>query len=43
MRILVVEDEKKIATYLQRGLKESGFVVDVVHRGAKGVRRHRRI
>jgi two-component system, OmpR family, response regulator len=33
MRILVVEDEKKIATYVQRGLKESGFAVDVVHRG----------
>jgi hypothetical protein len=33
MRILVVEDEKKIATFVQRGLKEFGFVADVVHRG----------
>lgn len=33
MRILVVEDEKKIASFVQRGLKESGFVVNVVHRG----------
>ncbi len=33
MRILVVEDEKKIATFVQRGLKEYGFVVDVVYRG----------
>ena len=33
MRILVVEDEKKIATFVQGGLKECGFVVDVVHRG----------
>ena len=33
MRVLVVEDEKKIATFVQRGLKEFGFVVDVVHRG----------
>jgi DNA-binding response OmpR family regulator len=33
MRILVVEDEKKIATFVQRGLKECGFVVDVIHRG----------
>ena len=33
MRILVVEDEKKIATFVQRGLKDCGFVVDVVHRG----------
>jgi two-component system OmpR family response regulator len=33
MRILIVEDEKKIATFIQRGLKEFGFVVDVVYRG----------
>ena len=33
MRILVVEDERKIALFVQRGLKESGFVVDVVHDG----------
>ena len=33
MRILVVEDEKKIAGFIQSGLKECGFVVDVVHRG----------
>jgi DNA-binding response OmpR family regulator len=33
MRILVVEDERKIATFVQRGLKECGFVVDLVHRG----------
>jgi DNA-binding response OmpR family regulator len=33
MRILVVEDERKIATFIQRGLKECGFVVDIVHRG----------
>jgi DNA-binding response OmpR family regulator len=30
---LVVEDERKIALFLQRGLKESGFVIDVVHHG----------
>ena len=33
MRILVVEHEKKTASFVQRGLKERGFVVDVVHRG----------
>jgi DNA-binding response OmpR family regulator len=33
MRILVVEDERKIATFIQKGLKECGFVVDIVHRG----------
>ena len=33
MRILVVEDEKEIATFVQRGLRECGFVVDLVLRG----------
>jgi DNA-binding response OmpR family regulator len=33
MRVLVVEDERKIASFVQGGLKECGFVVDVVHRG----------
>jgi DNA-binding response OmpR family regulator len=33
MRILVVEDERKIAAFIQKGLKECGFVVDIVYRG----------
>src|SRR5260370_34067506 len=33
MKILVVEDEKKIALFVQKGLKECGFVVDVLYRG----------
>jgi two-component system, OmpR family, response regulator len=33
MRILVVEDEVKIATSLQRGLEAEGYVVDVAHDG----------
>ena len=33
MRILVVEDEQKIATFVQKGLKEFGFAVDVLGRG----------
>jgi DNA-binding response OmpR family regulator len=33
MRILVVEDEQKIATFVQKGLKEFGFAVDIVGRG----------
>jgi two-component system copper resistance phosphate regulon response regulator CusR len=33
MKVLVVEDEPKTATYLRTGLVENGFVVDVVHRG----------
>jgi two-component system, OmpR family, response regulator len=33
MRILVVEDERKIASFVQKGLKEFGFAADVIHRG----------
>ena len=33
MRILVVEDEQKIARLVQKGLKEFGFAVDVIGRG----------
>ncbi|CAG0932893.1 Transcriptional activator protein CzcR [Rhodocyclaceae bacterium] len=37
MRILVVEDEKKLAQYLRKGLTENGYVVDVVHDGIDGL------
>lgn len=33
MRILVVEDEKKIASFIQAGLEEEGMAVDVLHEG----------
>ena len=33
MRILIVEDERQIATFLERGLKEEGYAVDVVYNG----------
>ena len=33
MRILVVEDERKIARFVQKGLKEFGFAVEVIGRG----------
>lgn len=29
MRLLVIEDEPKLAEYLRRGLTQSGYVVDV--------------
>jgi signal transduction histidine kinase len=29
MRILIVEDERKAAVYLQNGLSEQGIVVDI--------------
>jgi two-component system copper resistance phosphate regulon response regulator CusR len=37
MRILIIEDEKKAAAFLHRGLTESGFVVDVAENGVEGV------
>lgn len=36
MRVLVVEDERKTADYLQRGLTENGYVVDVARDGIDG-------
>lgn len=38
MRILVVEDEKKIAAFIKRGLKEEGYAVDVASDGEEGYR-----
>lgn len=37
MRILIVEDEKKTAAYLQKGLTEQGFIVDVGIDGEEGL------
>jgi two-component system copper resistance phosphate regulon response regulator CusR len=37
MRILVIEDEKKTAGYLRKGLSENGFIVDVAERGEDGL------
>src|ERR1041384_3289239 len=37
MKILVVEDEKKAASYLRKGLAENGFVVDVAVDGEDGL------
>jgi heavy metal response regulator len=36
MRILVVEDERKIAEFIRRGLKEEGYSVDVAYDGEHG-------
>ncbi len=36
MRILVVEDEKKIAGFIKRGLKEEGYSVDLAYDGEEG-------
>ncbi len=37
MRILIVDDEKKAAAYLSKGLREHDFVVDSAHHGADGL------
>lgn len=37
MRVLVVEDEPRTAEYLQKGLSESGFVVDIANNGGDGL------
>ena len=41
MRILVIEDEKKAAAFLAKGLREAGFAVDVAHDGESGLERAR--
>ncbi|GAK56788.1 response regulator receiver domain protein, CheY-like protein [Candidatus Vecturithrix granuli] len=37
MRILLVEDDKKLAGYLQKGLVEEQYAVDVYHDGLSGL------
>ena len=41
MRILVVEDEKKVARFIERGLREEHFSVDVAGDGEEGLYRAR--
>lgn len=36
MRVLVVEDEKKVAAFVKAGLEEHGFAVDMCHDGDSG-------
>jgi two-component system, OmpR family, copper resistance phosphate regulon response regulator CusR len=37
MRVLVVEDEKRIADFLSRGLQSAGYTVDVANTGTQAV------
>jgi DNA-binding response OmpR family regulator len=39
MRLLIVEDEKRLALSLAKGLTAEGFAVDVVHDGLDGLHR----
>ena len=36
MRILIVEDEKKVAGFIKKGLEEETYAVDVAHDGEEG-------
>ncbi len=36
MKILILEDDPKIASFVQRGLKEQGYVIDVCNDGDAG-------
>lgn len=37
MKILLVEDDKGISSFIAKGLKEKGYVVDVSHDGEEGL------
>jgi DNA-binding response OmpR family regulator len=39
MHILVVEDERKVASFIKRGLEAAHYSVDVEHDGAAGLHR----
>jgi len=36
VRILIIEDEKKVASFIAKGLQEEGYAVDVLHDGESG-------
>ena len=36
MRILIIEDERKVAAFIQKGLEQEGYAVDVAHDGEEG-------
>jgi two-component system copper resistance phosphate regulon response regulator CusR len=37
MRILIIEDEKKTAAFLSKGLREAGFAVELADNGVEGL------
>ncbi|MFA7523349.1 MAG: heavy metal response regulator transcription factor [Halothiobacillaceae bacterium] len=39
MKVLIVEDERKAGRYLQQGLSEAGYTVDLVGDGVEGLHR----
>jgi DNA-binding response OmpR family regulator len=39
MKILIVEDEKKVASFIKRGLEDDGYEITVSHDGADGLKK----
>lgn len=37
MRVLIIEDDKKIASFISKGLKQAGFAVDIAEDGEEGL------
>jgi heavy metal response regulator len=37
MRILIIEDELKVAVFIRKGLEQEGYAVDVAHDGEEGL------
>ncbi len=37
MRLLVIEDEKKVSSFIKKGLEEEGYAVDVANDGEEGL------
>ncbi len=37
MRILIIEDEKKVAAFVKKGLEEETYAVDIAHDGEEGL------
>jgi heavy metal response regulator len=37
MRILIIEDELKVAVFVRKGLEQEGYAVDVAHDGEEGL------
>ena len=37
MRILIIEDEKKVAGFIKKGLEEETYAIDVAHDGEEGL------
>ncbi len=43
MRILIIEDEKKVASLIRKGLEKERFVVDVIYHGEEGLEKARNL